>query len=81
MKISFGSQHAFDDFLAPGGTKLKTAGRKKVASVTDLQGFLRVSHNQFVRKAERDLWQLEQDDDGQYFLARLVDADGGPVKV
>ena len=53
----------------------------KIASVGDLAGFARVSSNTLVRLAERDLWSIEEDDDGEIVISRLFKDDGNPLKL
>lgn len=55
--------------------------RFKVSSVEDLSGFQRIANtNKLIRESERDLWALEEDDDGEFTLERLYDGDGNPVQ-
>lgn len=60
-------------------TPYKT-GRRKVASIKDLEGFLRTSAETLVHKSERELWALKKEADGQYFIERLFDDTGEPLK-
>ena len=55
-------------------------GRKKVASMKDLEGFERNSAETLVHKSERDLWALKKEADGQYFIERLFDDSGEPLR-
>ena len=54
---------------------------RRIASVDDLKGFKRIASNTLVRKAERDLWALKQNDDGEWLIERLFDDDGNPITV
>jgi hypothetical protein len=55
-------------------------GRRKVASMKDLSAFIRTSAETLVHKSERDLWALKKEADGQYFVERLFDDAGEPLK-
>lgn len=57
-----------------------TSGRRKVASVVDLKPFVRLSAETLIHKSERDLWALTKEADGQYFIERLFDDNGEPLK-
>lgn len=60
---------------------VKTAGaRRKVASVADLAGFQRLSSDTLIHKSNRDLWALKKDANGGYFIERLFDDNGEPLK-
>ncbi len=54
--------------------------RRKVASLQDLQGFVRLSAETLVHKSERDLWTLQKEADGKYYIERLFDDNGSPLK-
>ena len=56
--------------------------RRVVASLGDLGGFMRAAgaDDTLVHKATRDLWSVREED-GQYVIERLFDADGAPLKV
>lgn len=68
-----------DSFLAP---KMVTSGEKiKIASLGDLSGFLRISNDVLVNKAQRDLWKISENG-GQVVIERLFDADSKePIRV
>ena len=55
--------------------------RMRVASVGQLTGFTRVASDTLIRKSERDLWSLNQTDNGEWVIERLFDEDGNPLKV
>jgi len=55
--------------------------RMRVASVEQLKGFSRVASDTLVRKSERDLWSLKQDDEGEWVIERLYDDNDNPIKV
>jgi len=54
--------------------------RTKVASMTDLQPFIRLSAETLIHRSERELWALKKEADGQYFIERLFDDTGEPLK-
>lgn len=58
----------------------KTASRKKVATLKDLSGFVRIASNTLIHKSEKDLWELKKNADGSFFIERLFDDDGNPLK-
>lgn len=55
-------------------------GRKKVASLGDLKGFIRLSAETLIHRSERDLWSLGKEADGQFYIQRLFDDGGEPLK-
>lgn len=83
----------FDAYLGgeevPEITELVTASasknpqhkRYRVANMAQLKGFSRVANDTLIRKSERDLWSLEQSEDGEWVIERLFDDDGNPLKV
>lgn len=61
--------------------KALRTGSIRVASVSQLDGFTRVSSNTLVRMSEKDLWEIKEDDNGDYVVERLFDDDGNPLEV
>lgn len=59
---------------------LSTKGRVKVASLRDLAGFVRLSAETLIHKSDRDLWALKKEADGNFFIERLFDDNGAPLK-
>jgi hypothetical protein len=57
----------------------KTA-RRKVASLGDISDFVRLSSDQLIHKSKRDLWTLKKEADGSFFIERLFDDNGSPLK-
>jgi len=55
-------------------------GRTKVASIRDLSGFVRLSSETLIHRSDRDLWALKKEADGSYFIERLFDDNGSPLK-
>lgn len=70
-----------DGFLADSEarTAAESKPRMKVASLTQLKGFVRLSHETLVNKSTRDLWALKKDG-GEFYIERLFQDDGSPVK-
>jgi hypothetical protein len=60
--------------------KPHATGRTKVASVAALKPFVRLSSDTLVHKSDRDLWALKKEADGSYFIERLFDDNGDPIK-
>lgn len=57
----------------------KASVRRKVGSISDLNGFIRASSDTLVHKSTNDLWALRQEGEG-YFIERLFNDDGAPLK-
>lgn len=55
-------------------------GRTKVASIKDLHSFVRLSSDTLIHRSDRDLWALKKEADGNYFIERLFDDNGQPIK-
>ena len=55
-------------------------GRTKVASIKDLHNFVRLSSDTLIHRSDRDLWALKREGDGNYFIERLFDDKGEPLK-
>lgn len=55
-------------------------GRRKVASLGDLEGFLRLSAETLIHRSERDLWSISKEADGDFYIQRLFDDSGEPLK-
>jgi len=64
-----------EHILKPHGS-----GRRKVASMVDLKGFIRLSAETLIHRSERELWALKKEADGQYFIERLFDDNGEALK-
>lgn len=58
----------------------KASGRTKVASLTDLKPFVRLSSDTLIHRSDNDLWSLKKEADGSYFIERLFDDNGEPIK-
>lgn len=55
--------------------------RVKVASIRDLSPFIRLSNDELIHKAERDLWSIKREPNGSMFVERMFDDNGSPLKV
>lgn len=63
---------------------LKTAVSRKIRaqSLGDLSAFFRAgSGSELIHKATKDLWSLQQTEDGDYRIDRLFQENGEPLKV
>lgn len=56
------------------------AGRVKVASLAQLSGFVRTAEDTLIHKSNRDLWALQKDAKGEFYIERMFDAQGAPLK-
>ncbi len=70
------------DALFEREPQLVTASAKKirVASLNQLSGFQRVSAETLIHKSDRDLWSLKKESDGKFYIERLFDDNGSPLK-
>ena len=63
-----------DDFLSQG--------KAKVASLSDLSEFLRLSQETLVHKSKKDLWRISEDKEGQVVIERLFNPNTKePIKI
>lgn len=53
--------------------------RVKVASLSDLGGFVRIAEDQLINKSTQDLWSLRKSDDGDFYIERMFE-DGQPLR-
>jgi hypothetical protein len=56
------------------------SGRTKIASMSDLKPFMRLSSDTLIHKSDRELWSLKKEADGSFFVERLFDDNGDPLK-
>ncbi len=54
--------------------------RRVVASLGDLSNFLRLSAETLIHRSEKDLWALKKEADGKFYIERLFDDNGEPLK-
>jgi hypothetical protein len=65
----------------PEFVQASTARRRQmVASCADLRGFTRMSAETLVHKSNHDLWALKKEADGKFYIERLFDDNGEPLK-
>jgi hypothetical protein len=55
-------------------------GRRIVATCADLRNFVRISSDTLVHKSNNDLWTLRKEADGKFYVERLFDDNGEPLK-
>lgn len=75
-------------FLPVGREHLRLAATSKrassytmrVSSIGDLTDFMKVSKDDLVHKATKDLWRVREED-GEFVIERLFDEVGEPLKV
>ena len=73
------SPSSIDDFYAP--PKKKDSSYKiKVASLNELNGFVRIASDTLIHVAQKDFWRLAQDENGEYVIERMADDQEGPIK-
>jgi hypothetical protein len=60
--------------------KKVAAGRIRVASLDQLNGFIRTAEDMLVHKSNRDLWSLRKDGNGEFYVERMFDDAGAPLK-
>jgi len=64
-----------------GTLNVKKASLRKI-SLEDLKGFVRISENLLINKAKKDLWKVEENDQGELMIYRLFDStEESPLKV
>lgn len=52
----------------------------KVASISDLYSFSRVSQDTLIHKSSKELWSISMDKDGSTVIEKLFDDNGNPVE-
>lgn len=67
--------------VSPVGTAKAASkpARVKVASLSQLNGFTRVSAETLINKSTNDLWAIRKDGDS-FLIERLFQDDGSPLK-
>ncbi len=56
------------------------ASKRLVGAVGDLKNFTRVASETLVHKSSNDLWSLRKEADGKFYIERLFDDNGEPLK-
>ncbi len=69
-----------DALFAQNPQLVQPQGRQLVASCADLRSFTRVSAETLVHKSNQDLWALKKEADGKFYIERLFDDNGEPLK-
>ncbi len=54
--------------------------RMRVASLQQLDGFVRLSADTLIHKSDRDLWSIRKDAEGGMMIERMFDDNGTPLK-
>jgi hypothetical protein len=70
-----------DSFLAREPQIVTPTVRRKVASLQDLSAFTRLSADQLIHKAEKDLWAIKRQGDGSMVIERQFDDNGQPLRL
>lgn len=70
----------FDALFKVEPQLVQKTSRVRVASCQDLKGFVRVSEDTLVHKSDKDLWALRKESNGGFYIERLFDDEGGPLK-
>jgi hypothetical protein len=80
--LRFSSSSIDDIFTSTPRTSrvASSGGRIRVASSGDLAGFAQIGTDTLVHLSQQDFWKLAQDEDGNYFIERLVEDDSVPVR-
>jgi hypothetical protein len=69
------------EVISPVTEKAAAAPKRvKVGSLAQLKGFRRVAEDTLVNKATQELWSIAKDDSGEFFVERLFQDDGNPLK-
>lgn len=72
---------AIDKLIREEGKAKSASGRTKVGSLAQLNGFIRTAEDTLVHKSSRELWALRQEGaDGDFYIERMFDEMGGPLK-
>ena len=74
--FAWGAEDSVDSVL-----NKKKFGLRKIGSLDDLSDFIRLSNDTLISKAEKDLWRVEEDEDGGLTIYRLFDSTDSPLKV
>lgn len=73
------SQPTKDDWKVVAA-RPKKARRVKVGSLSQLKGFERVAEDTLINKATQELWSISKSDNGDFYVQRLFQDDGSPLK-
>ncbi len=79
--LRFSSSSIDDVFERPASrVASNVSGKIRVASLTDLSGFMQVASNTLVHISKQDFWRLAQDEEGNYIIERIVSDDESPIR-
>lgn len=77
----FASESSIDDFYTTNSARKNTKQKIRVASISDLNGFVKIAKDKLVRVSNKDFWRLAQDSEtGEYVIERIEDDLDGPVQ-
>lgn len=88
-EFEFGGNNGLQTQGAPGIDALfaqhpqlvqATQNRRIVGSCSELMGFRRISAETLIHKSNNDLWTLKKEADGKFYIERLFDDNGEPLK-
>ena len=68
-----------DTVIANNPSLVTPPRRVRVASLKKLAAFTRLSEDMLIHKSQQELWSLQKEGD-KYYISRLFDANGEPVK-
>lgn len=66
--------------VSPSPLVQKEASQTRVASLDQLKGFVRTASDTLIHKSTQDLWTLQKDAKGDFYIQRAFDSAGDPVK-
>ena len=78
-EIQVTAASGLDAVIANNPALVTPPRRVRVASLQKLAGFTRLSEDLLIHKSQQELWSLQKDGD-KYYISRLFDGNGAPVK-
>lgn len=76
--LRFSSSSIDDAFNPPPVRVASNSPRLRIASASQLAGFVRVADDKLVHLSQQDFWKLGKDSEG-FYIERLVDDSEGPI--
>jgi len=73
--FNWASDNSFDFVF-----KQKKLDLRKISSLDKLADFIRVSESNLISKADKDLWKVEEDAEGNLVVYRLFEHEKSPLK-
>lgn len=71
-----------EEAYSEGMDEFLSDDKVRVASLSDLSEFLRISQETLVHKSKKDLWRISEDNQGQLIIERLFNPDTKePIKI